>query len=122
MNKAQGAEPQRKGLVGIQDGKVVLRAEPDALPPKLTPGPHVVLRVNGQVVEETVAVKPDDEVTVEAVQEAPTKEIHIQIAQDGSSAVSHLQRRPRIATAPNVPPFATHGHVNVRTACTHTPP
>ncbi|HLS90688.1 MAG TPA: FapA family protein [Limnochordia bacterium] len=122
MNKAQGAEPQRKGLVGIQDGKVVLRAEPDALPPKLTPGPHVVLRVNGQVVEETVAVKPDDEVTVEAVQEAPTKEIHIQIAQDGSSAVALIQRRPGIAWAINDAPFAAHVTVNVRPAGQLPPP
>lgn len=122
MSEAVTGQPQTRGLVSVQDGKVVLRVPQDATLPSLTPGPHVVVRVNGKPVEQTVALKAEDEVTLEAVPDAPFKEIRIEIAKDGSEAVAVISRRPGVEYAIQDAPFAEHVTVGVRPAGKIPPP
>ena len=95
-NADQAIQP---GEVAIQDGRVVVRIPaPDSPRPSLTPGAHVVLKVNGQVVTQTVVIDENDDVTIEATDEQPFKEVRVEVAKDGSEAIVHIVRRPAFPT------------------------
>lgn len=115
MDAARAEQPVSPGMVAIQDGRVVVRMPtPESSKPTIAPGPHVVLKVNGQVVTQSVPIDESDEVIVEATPEPPTVEVKIEISPDGSEAIAHIIRHPGVNYAVREASFAVHVDVLVR--------
>lgn len=103
------------GLVAIQGGRVVVRMPtPESMKPTIAPGPHVVLKVNGEVVTQSVQIDDKDEVIVETAPEPPSVEVRIDVAKDASEAIAHILRRPGITYVVKEAAFASHLDVAVR--------
>ncbi|SKA86083.1 hypothetical protein SAMN05443428_10736 [Caloramator quimbayensis] len=85
---------KERGKIGISDGKIVFI--PKELPPSITSGEGVKIKINGRHITEKTYVNEEDKIDIELENKEGRKDIEIKVSEDKMQAFIKVYYEPKI--------------------------